>query len=106
MPVARVENQPMGRATAPASGVPEGDHAGVAHDEIERQREEPVDEEVGQERELVARRHPWGDRERRERRRGQRPRWAHSGSPNRPQGLKIRMVPMTAYMMTIAVSGR
>ena len=34
------------------------------------------------------------------------PRRRHSSSPKRPQGRKMRMAPITAYMMTMAVSGR
>jgi len=93
-------------AQAEVGGVAEGDHARVAHDEIERQGEQAVDEEVGQERELVAREHPWHDRERHQPHQREQPRGNHSSSPKRPQGRKTRIAPITAYMITMAVSGR
>ena len=93
-------------AETEVGGVAEGDHARVAHDEIEREREQAVDEEIGEERELVARGHPRHHRERHQGHRRQRSRPSHSSSPKRPQGRKMRMAPITAYMMTMAVSGR
>ena len=76
------------------------------HDQVERQREEAVDEEIGEEGELVTGEYPRQDRqhERGDQRRGARA--AHSSSPKRPQGRKMRMAPMTAYMITMADSGR
>ena len=59
-----------------------------------------------EERELVTGEHPRQDREHEhgDQRRGARA--AHSSSPKRPQGRKTRMAPITAYMITMAVSGR
>ena len=138
MPVARVENQPTGSgdhageqgageegdghrlaevdederaavgAEAEVGGVAEGHHARVAHDEVERQREEAEDEEIGEDRELVAGEHP------RQRPRATSTRDERRGAPRRlipprrrgPTGRKMRMAPITAYMITMAVSGR
>ncbi len=82
-------------AEAEVGGVAERDHARVAHDEIERQGEQSVDEEIGEKRELVTRGHPRHDGQRHEGDRGQRARPPHSSSPKRPQGRKMRMAPIT-----------
>src|SRR6266850_3334481 len=99
------EGAPVG-AEAEVGGVAEGDQTRIAHDQVERQREEAEDEEIGEERELVTGEHPRQDREHEhgDQRRGARA--AHSSSPKRPQGRKTRMAPITAYMITMAVSGR
>src|SRR5918996_1555159 len=96
------------RAEAEVRGVSEGHHPRVAHDQVERHREEAEDQEVHEDRELMARQYPGQEGERRHRRQGEcaRPGRGPSSSPYRPQGRKIRIAAMTAYMMTIAVSGR
>src|SRR5204862_6801854 len=71
-----------------------------------RHREQSGDEQIREERELVAREHPRHDRERQQRRQRPQPRRDHSSAPKRPQGRKTRIAPITAYMMTMAVSGR
>ena len=93
-------------AEAEVGGMAERDHARVAHDEIERQGEQAVDEEIGEKGELVTRGHPGNDGQRHQGDRRQRARPPHSSSPKRPQGRKMRIAPITAYMITMAVSGR
>src|SRR5439155_1233245 len=44
-------------------GMAEGNHSRVAHDEVERECQEPENEELGQDRELVARAEPRGSDE-------------------------------------------
>src|SRR5262249_16378814 len=79
-------------------GVPEGDHARVPHDEVEREGQEPEYQQRGQDRELVTRDEPGGGDQETSDEPGKRDERAphYSSSPNSPQGRKSRTAPMTA----------